>query len=454
MTAVTSAVDGLACRAARGAAGLDVTALDSGVLVSVKAHLLDCLGMILAGAADERVGRAVAAPGPADVPFVLSLACSALGLDDFDEATRAHPGAVLVPALAGAAVAARHKVSGADMAAALVAGYQLFGGLGKAVDAGTLHLRGHHPSSFLGVPTSALAVCRMLRSDVATSTDAIGIGASLSCGITEFDERETMRAVQTAWAASAGLRAARLAEAGFHASPAALEAPGGLVGRTGTSADAPAAAELPTGPPWHIEQVSFKPYPHFSDLHPVSAVLIDMLGDQRLPPEQVEVIGVRLTPSAASRLFDDFPPQNAKQAKRSARFALASCVVAAHRVGRGSALLGAFSPERLADADVLDLAARITVMADLPPQGATGSVTVTLTDGRTWSGDAGGYPGDGRDPALRWGWSDAVARYGDLCTAASPDPQLGSALLDMVDGLERVDDVRPALQRLRRLVLR
>jgi 2-methylcitrate dehydratase PrpD len=454
VTEIAHAADGLASRAARAAAGLDVAALDSGVLVSVKAHLLDCLGMILAGAAGERVARALAVTGPADVPFVLSLACGALGLDDFDEATRAHPGAVLVPALAGAAMAARHEVSGADLAAALVAGYQLFGGLGEVLDAGRLHLRGQHPSTVLGVPSVALAVCRMLRYDVATTSDAIGIGASLSCGITEFDERETMRAVQTAWAASAGLRAAQLAEAGFHASPAALEAPGGLVGRTGTSAEALATAELLAGPPWHIEHVSFKPYPHFSDLHPVSAVLIGMLGDQRLPPEQVAAIGVRLTPIAASRLFDDFPPQNPKQAKRSARFALASCVVAAHRVGRGSALLGAFSAERLADVEVLDLAARTTVTADLPPQGPAGSVTVTLTDGRTWSGDASGYPGDGRDPALRWGWSDAVARYGDLCTGAGSDPQLDSALLDMVDGLERVDDVRPALQRLRRLVLR
>jgi 2-methylcitrate dehydratase PrpD len=361
---------------------------------------------------------------------------------------------VLVPALAGAATTAGHQVSGADLAAALLAGYQLFGGLGELVDAGRMHLRGQHPSTFLGVPSAALAVCRMMRSDVATSTDAIGIGASLSCGITEFDERETMRAVQTAWAASAGLRAAQLAEAGFHSSPAALEAPGGLIGRTGASADALAAAEPLAGPPWHVQQVSFKPYPHFSDLHPVSAVLIDMLGDQRLPPEQVEAIEVRLTPRAASRLFHNFPPRNTKQAKRSARFALASCVVAAHRFGKGSALLDAFSPGQLTDGDVLDLAARITVVADLSPQGVTGSVAVTLTDGRTWCGDADGYPGDGRNPALRWSWPDSVARYGDLCAAASPDPRLGTTLLDMVDGLERVDDVRPAFQRLRRLVLR
>jgi 2-methylcitrate dehydratase PrpD len=452
MTAVASRAGGLASRAARAAAGLDVAALDSGALVSVKAHLLDCLGLILAG--HERVEGARAMAGPADVPFVLSLACGALGLDDFDEATRAHPGAVLVPALAGAAMVARQPVSGGDLAVALVTGYQFFAGLGDVVDAGRLHLRGQHPSAFLGVPSAALAVCRMLRSDVVTMTDGIGIGASLSCGITEFDERETMRAVQTAWAASAGLRAAQLAEAGFHASPVALEGPGGLVGRTGASADALAAAELLAGPPWRIEHVSFKPYPHFSDLHPVSAVLIGMLGDQRLPPEQVESIRVRLTPVAASRLFDGFPPRNARQARRSARFTLASCVVAAHRVGRGSALLGSVSAERLADVDVLDVAARITVTADLPPQGATGHVTVTLKDGRTWSGDAGGYPGDGRDPALRWGWSDAVARYGDLTTAAGLDPPLGSALLDMVGGLEHVDDVRPVLRRLRRLVLR
>ncbi len=453
MTAPT-APDGLASRAAQVAVGLEVAAVDPGVLVAVKTHLLDCLGMILAGAADDRVTRALSVSGPTDVPFVLSLACGALGLDDFDEATRAHPGAVLVPALVAAALSAGGEVRGADLAAALVAGYQLFGGLGALVDAGQMHLRGHHPSTFLGVPSAALAVSRLLRSDVATSSAAIGIAASLSSGITEFDEREVMRAVQTAWAASSGLRAAQLAAAAFRPSPAALEAPGGLVGREARTAGTTASAELLTAPPWHIEQVSFKPYPHFSDLHPVSAVLVGMLGDQRIPPEQVEAIRVRLTPRVASRLSEVFPPENPKQAKRSGRFALASCVVAAHRSGRGSALLDAFSTERLSDVGTLALAGRITVSADLPPEGPTGTVTLVLADGRTWFGEADGYPGDGRDPALRWGWSDAVIRYGELTEGAGADPGVAAALLDMVDVLESLDDVAPPLDSLRRLVLR
>lgn len=442
---------GLASRAAQAAVGIEVAALDPGVLVAVKAHLLDCLGMIIAGAGDDRVTRALSVSGPTDVPFTLSLACGALALDDFDEATRTHPGAVLVPAVVGAATSGQREVSGADLVAALVAGYQMFGGLGGLVDAGQMHLRGQHPSTFLGVPSGALAVCRMLRSDVTTSSAAIGIAASLSCGITEFDEREVMRAVQTAWAASAGVRAAQLAAAGFPPSPLALEA---LAGRDGRSADVHTDAELLTGPPWHIEQVSFKPYPHFSDLHPVSAVLIGMLGDQRLPAEHIQAIRIRLTPRAASRLSDVFPPENPKQAKRSGRFALASCVIAAQRFGRGSALLDAFSGDRLADPETLALAQRITVTDDLPPNGSTGTVTVVLTDGRTWFGEADGYPGDGRDPALRWDWSDAVARYGELSEAAGTDPALASALLDMVDRLETFDDVVPPLQRLRRLVLR
>jgi 2-methylcitrate dehydratase PrpD len=211
---------------------------------------------------------------------------------------------------------------------------------------------------------------------------------------------------------------------------------------------------LLTGPPWHIQQVSFKPYPHFSDLHPVSAVLIGMLDDQRPRPEQIEAIRVQLTPKAASRLSEAFPPENPKQAKRSARFALASCVIAAHRVGRGSALLDAFSSQRLTDTDTLELAERITVTADLPSQGSTGTVTVVLTDGRTWFGEANGYPGDGRDPALRWGWSDAVTRYGELSRRAGTEAEVAAALLDMVARLDTLDDVVPLLERLRRLVLR
>ncbi|MCU1558569.1 MAG: hypothetical protein JWN09_2564, partial [Microbacteriaceae bacterium] len=351
------------------------------------------------------------------------------------------------------ALSSPRAVAGADLIAALVAGYQLFGGLGQAADAGQLHLRGQHPSAFLGVPAAAGAVARLHGASAAVCANAIGIGASFSSGITEFDPQETMRTVQTAWASSAGLRAAGLALVGLAPSSRALEAAGGLLGRSTPPGSAAAEGADLMGGAIAIERVSFKPYPHFSDLHPVTAVLIEMLGSRRVHPDEIRRIAVRLTPRAGSRLFDGFPPRSTKEAKRSARFALASCVVQAHRTGNGAALLAAFTAERLADDDVLSVASRIDVALDLPEGGPSGAVELSLVDGSVVAREADGYPGDGRDPSLRWGWADASARFAELC-ASPPHVGVGVALQDLVQSLERSDDIRPALRELERLVAR
>ena len=442
----------IASRAGIAIGGLALAALSEDTVIAAKVHLLDCIGLIIAGNGDERVERMRRAVGSTDPAFVMSVACGVLGLDDFDEATRAHPGAVLVPALIASALSSSRAVTGADLIAALVAGYQLFGGLGRAADAGQLHLRGQHPSAFLGVPSAAGAIARLHGMPAAVCGNAIGIGASFSFGITEFDPQETMRTVQTAWAASAGLRAAGLAMAGVVPSPMALEAPGGLLGRSAAPAGSvpPDSIDL-MGGTVAIERVSFKPYPHFSDLHPVTAVLIELLGARRLHPDEIERIAVRLTPRAGSRLFDGLPPRSTKEAKRSARFALASCVVQAHRTGNGAALLGAFTAERLTDDDVLAVASRVDVVLDLPEGGPSGAVELTLADGSTVAMEANGYPGDGRDPSLRWGWAEASVRFTELC-ASTPDTIVGIGLHDLVEDLDQVDDVRPALRELERLV--
>lgn len=430
---------------------------------AVQTHLLDCLALIAAGRNSDRVRRAAAAGGTPDPAFTLSLACSALGLDDFDEATRTHPGAVLVPALLVAAAEHPEPVAGSALAEGLLIGYELMAWLGAATDARRMHLRGRHPSAVLGIPSAAVAVARLLGLDVHKIQAALGIGAGFACGLTEFDDREDMRAVQTAWAASAGLRAARLADAGFPASQRALEANGGYLGGNDSSAEP--VAEIGSAP-FAVESVSFKPYPHFSDLHPVTAALFVALRDHRALASEVTAVRAHLTPTANARLYRGSVPRSTKEAKRSASFALAACLCAAERTPAPT-LLDAFTGQRLRDPEVLALAERVEVLTDVPDvvgARATASdidaaptiarVEVVLANGDVLTGSSTGYPGDGRDPRLRWTLMEARRRF-DSLTADACGPTLAAAQagLTLALDLQQVSDVRPAARTLVTLAL-
>ncbi|MCU1469345.1 MAG: MmgE/PrpD family protein [Glaciihabitans sp.] len=431
--------EGLLERAGRVIAESAVS--DASITSAAKVHLLDSIGLAISSRADKRVGAARAAMG-ADQAFVMSIACSMLGLDDFDEATRAHPGAVLVPALLAAAAASPTPVAGADLIAALVAGYRVFSGLGSVAGASTLHLRGFHPSSFLGAPAGAAAIARLRSAPAQTCSDAIGIAASLASGITEFDAKETMRAVQTAWAASSAVRAYALATSGIHASAHAIDASGGLVGRLG---EVPGGAEL-VGDEAAITRVSFKPYPHFSDLHPATGALIELLRVHRPAPADVRGVRVHLTEASASRLSMEFPPTSAKQAKRSTRFVVASVILASHRSGDGGKLLDSFGEAALDDPEVLALGERVELVADRSP-GEPALVVVDL-DGTTVSATALGYPGDGRDPMLRWGWANSVVRFRQLTAQAVGSTEIESAIAH----LEQLGDVRVLARRVHAII--
>ncbi|WP_163700437.1 MmgE/PrpD family protein [Mycolicibacterium agri] len=420
---------------------------------ALKSHLLDCITLIIAGRTSPRVRRAVQATEMHDPAFALSLACGALGLDDFDEATRTHPGAALVPALIAAAAGRSAPVTGKDFAVSLLVGYETFKWLGAAMDARHMHQRGRHPSTMVGMPAVAVAVARLLGSAKEEIQGAVGVGAALACGLTEFDAKEDMRAVQTAWAASSGVKAAQLAKAGFRPSPYALEAAGGLL--KGSTASVPPIEEFGEQP-FAVELVSFKPYAHFSDLHPATSALLRAVQGRRVMAEEVATMHVHITPTAVARLHRALPPRTSKEAKRCAEYVLAACLLGD---GSGEPVPSpTIDDTRIGDRSVLALAEQVQVVADLPePAGSddhhavdrqvVARVEVVLRSGEVCSGTSTGYPGDGRDPALRWTLDDARNRFDALALPAISQAGITpQAVLSIATDLPRLADVRPTAQ--------
>ena len=456
---------GLSSRVAAVAARTDLGTLPEDTAWDAKAHLLDCLGMMFAGVAEERVRKfrhrdpeVGWTPTMSDLAFGLSLLCGARGLDDFDESTRAHPGAVIVPALlAGqdrlSARESERPVSGAEFLAGLIVGYQFMGGLGEAMGAPHLHSRGYHPSSILGPPSAALAVGRMLALPEATLAHSVGIGASLACGTTQFDAEDEVRGLQTAWAASSGLAAVRLASLGYQASDTALEARNGLIGRTAPDFDA-SDGDLMSYLPPRIQSVSYKPYPHFSDLHPATSALFEMLSGQRVDLGDVERVTVRVSERVTERLHTAYPPVSSREAKRSPGFVMAVVLTTAARGGSAGSLVSAFAESSLADEEILELGRRVTLCSDVPvsTSGPQAVVDLKLRDGTHLSRDATGYPGDGRRSNLRWGWTDVRLRFEEMV-----QPVLGTSrtnwITDFVAGMDQSPDVSDELDQIIELLV-
>lgn len=405
-----------------------------------KAHLLDSLAVMSAARGHTVALRADAAGLPLDhaggVAFRAGVAGDALGLDDFDEVTRTHPGAVVVAALLGAVAGADRPVSGVAVLRAMVTGYEVTCRFGDVAGAGSLHDAGFHPTAVCGALGGAAAVAVLVGVD---PTAAVGLAASLASGIFELDDGGAVKGVQVGWSAHASLTAARLAAAGYVPAAGALEGPKGLLRTLGRAApDDGLVGEVLDGPP-RLERVSFKPYSHFTDLHPATAALVGVLARDRVDPADVAEIEVHLRAGASSRLSTEFPPPSTRLARRCPRFALSVVAYRADRDLAADPLVEAFGTEALADPEILALAERVHWLDDLPPGAGSPAATVTVRrhDGGTATMKATGYPGDGRSPEHRWGWPEIVERCSVLV------PHGSETLVDSVATIESITDVRP-----------
>src|SRR5882724_8859576 len=148
-------------------------ALNAEVRHYARRHLLDTVGVMIAGAGGEIATRAenmlktvrptagnVPVPGRVrradllDAAFLGGTAAHGIELDDGYTKGSAHPGCSVVPATL--AVAHARKASGAALIEAVVAGYETVTAIGRAVHPDLRH-RGFHPTGAVAVFGAAMA---------------------------------------------------------------------------------------------------------------------------------------------------------------------------------------------------------------------------------------------------------------------------------------------------------
>src|SRR5215472_3375104 len=314
--------------------------LHEGAVRTTRLGFTDSIGTMIAGSpepcvqilkktlANGRGGEATlylssercAAP---EAAWINGTAAHALDYDDVGQ--RGHPSAVLVPAILAEAEA--RGASGRDMIAAYAAGYEVWAELASR-EQGQHHRKGWHPTGILGA-IGAAAACAALRGlDAERATHAIALGASQSGGIMANFGTMT-KPFHAGRAAHAGLMAARLAEAGFTASPDALEHPQGFL-----SAVSPAGEvdrETPAhglGSEWKIVKyrLGIKKYPACYCTHRALDAMLELLGRHLLKPEEIERITVSLS-DTHSLILRNHRPQTGLEAKFSMEFAMAAAVI-------------------------------------------------------------------------------------------------------------------------------
>jgi 2-methylcitrate dehydratase PrpD len=336
-----------------------------------------------------------------DAALANGVAVHALDFDDMCFVSMAHPSCALVPA----ALAAAELVgaSGRALLDAYIVGFEVECRLGMIMNPRHYHARGWHCTSSIGTLGAAAAAARVLNLSAPTTAHALGIAASLACGLKE-NIGTMVKPLHAGVAAQNGVMAARLAQQGFTASEHAIDGPQGYLAAMDSERPASALAHAIAdfGSRWEILDtgISVKLYPSCAATHPPLDVLLQLVRHHGFAAEDVDAIDVEVD-SMTPRLLIHDRPATALEAKFSMPFCAAAAIVFGHPT------IDTFDVARIHDARVQAVMPRVTLRAnpafDAAAPLSQARVAVRLRDGRTLTAQADGargYPGRLTDEEL------------------------------------------------------
>ncbi len=320
-------------------AGLRYEQIPAAAISMIQTGFTDCVGVMIAGSGEPVVQLLVAAlkPAPGEATLVFGTttaaapdaawinATAAHALDFDDVAQRGHPSAVLVPAILAEAQAV--GASGQEMMAAYAAGYETWAELVRR-EADQHHGKGWHPTGIFGAIGAAAACASLRKLDASKATHAIALGASQSAGLMANFGTMT-KPFHAGRAAHAGIISARLAGAGFTASPDALEHPQGFLSAVSPAGRFNVAMPVEAGTNWKLarDKLSVKKYPLCFCTHRALDGLLDLIAASPVAAEDVNRVTVSISRNHATILRNHLP-QTGLEAKFSMEFAMASVLVA------------------------------------------------------------------------------------------------------------------------------
>ena len=351
-------------------AQLSTTQLSPAVLHHAKRAVIDWYAALLPGAVCEPPtlleqaladdldhGRARLALGRAastrTAALINGTAAHTVEFDDIYREAIYHPGA---PTIAAAwAVAQETHASGLDLLRAVVAGYEISTRIGATL--GRAHYKHWHNTGTVGSFGAAAAAATLYRLPPSAYAHALATVGTFAAGLQQAFRMDSMsKPLHAGRAAEAGVLAAQAARAGVTGSLDILEGEAGMGVAMGSGPNwEPMLGDL--GQVFNIQHMTFKN--HACCGHTFAAIDGALALQQRMGVAAKDLSEVHIeTYQPALDVAGNPNPATAAEARFSLPFVVASALV------HGSVRLAAFTPERLADAQVRGLMQRLSLRAD------------------------------------------------------------------------------------------
>jgi 2-methylcitrate dehydratase PrpD len=383
------------------AVGLQYRNLPYAVQAHVRMLVLDALGCGLVGSITPEVAavrRAVSAMSggggssliwgtseKAPLPLAALANGAAVHMREIDDFSLAyHAGSVVVPAAIG--VAAQVGASGADLLAAVTAGYEvsfrIAQGGAEEGQPGFLPFKkkGWHSTSLFGPFGAAVASAKLLKLDARQMTWAIGLAGSSAAGTWAFNvDSSTNKRVHPGLASRSGVAAAYLASEGISGPARLFEADWGGFYATHLQGERwyPRHVTGGLGSNWQILHAGFKPHAACRRLHSSLDAVFAVVKKHGLRADRLSRITVRGN-HLHQRQLSRFPVETVLQAQFSLPYAVAAALIS------GSSGLDQFTEEAIRRAEIAPLAKKISIEVDdaLPETGEP-TLVFELSDGRS-----------------------------------------------------------------------
>jgi len=393
-------------------AGMPPT-LPAAVAGMCDAVLMDVAGLCVSARNSDYLQaalRATAEPGPCTLighARAFNVATAALcngtaahgeDYDDTFEGGPVHAGAVIIPALLAAAE--QHSLAGNDTVLGIAVGCEVMCRL-CLVAPKRVHQAGFHPTAVFGALGAAAGVATALRLSGVQWCNALGIAGSMASGIIEYLAEGTWtKRMHPGWAAQAGYRAARMAQAGFTGPRTLFEGEHGFFHAFANSDGCDFTAMLDgAGSLWLSADIAFKAYACGTMAHPYIDCARTLVSEG-VVPDDVIAIECRTAEGIVHRLWEPLAakqnPPNGYAAKFSIPYAIAVGML------RGDAGLVDYEEVVVRDPAVRALAGKVRYVVDPDnpyPRQFTGHVRATLKSGEVREASQAHFRG-GRDEPM------------------------------------------------------
>lgn len=390
------------------------------------------------------------ASSPEDAALANGMLAHALDFDDTHAAAIMHSSCMVVPA--ALALGEALHVPGRELLTSMVIGYQVAARLGRLAP-GPFQDNGFQATSVLGTFAATFVAARLLKLSREETVNALGTAGSMASGLMAYlSDGSDVKQMHAGWAAMSGIRAARLAQAGFRGPAAVFEYKFGVFNSFART-DISQAWQAAGGAPWEVAEMAPKPYPACLCAHAGVQAILKLRAAGKISPDRTQdiasihsdvpnwYVGLIFEPAASKN-----KPRTAYEARFSGPWMLARALL------DGGLDVWSFTPEKLSDPKALALASRCTYSVEaLPefPASFPARVTVTMRSGEKhveYIAHNLGTPGNPMTAA------DITQKF-----TACAQPALGAArtaeVSGLVDGLTRDEGAAPLYQALRGLAV-